>query len=210
MNLSDLNDLLLTSIVTYGAVALAAVFLLAALGLPLPSTLCVVAGGAFIQQGILDPVTTIALGLVGVVLGDTLSYGMGRLLRHPIERRYGQSAAWLRAEAYFARRAGIAIYLTRCLLTPVAVPINLVAGSSDYPAGHFVAYASVGELTWLLVYGALGYLFGSQWEYVSDLISNASGLLVGLAIAGAGGYALVRWQRRPAAKPIVPDFGKEA
>jgi membrane protein DedA with SNARE-associated domain len=203
MNVSDLNDLLLTAIVTYGAVALAAVFLLAALGLPLPSTLCVVAGGAFIQQGALDLSTTIMLGLVGVVLGDTLSYGMGRLLRSPIERRYGQSAAWLRAEVCFARRAAIAIFLTRCVLTPIALPINLVAGSSVYPLGRFVVYVAAGELTWLLGYGALGYLFGSQWEYVSDLISNASGLLVGLVIAGVGVYALIRRQRRPAPAPAL-------
>jgi membrane-associated protein len=203
MNLSDLNDLLLTWIVTYGAVVLSLVFLLAALGLPLPSTICVVAGGAFIQQGVLDLSTTIALGLVGVLLGDTLSYGMGRLLRRPIQRRYGQSAAWLHAAAYFGRHAAIAIYLTRCVLTPIAVPINLIAGSSDYPIGRFVAYDAAGELTWLLGYGALGYLFGSQWEYVSDLISNASGLLVGLVIAGAGAYALIRWQRQPTAEPSI-------
>ncbi len=198
MSLSDLNDLLLTYIVTYGAVVLALVFMLAAIGLPLPSTLCVVAGGAFIQQGVLDVYTTITLGLAGVLLGDILSYAMGRLLRRPINRRYGQLAAWLRAEAYFARRGALAIYLTRCVLTPIAVPINLIAGSSGYSVGRFVAYDAVGELTWLLGYGILGYLFGSQWEYVSDFIGNASGLLVGLLIAGAGGYALIRWQRQPA------------
>jgi membrane-associated protein len=199
MSLSDLNDLLLTYIVTYGAVVLGLVFLLAAIGLPLPSTLCVVAGGAFIQQGVLDLYTAIGIAFIGVLLGDTLSYGMGRLLRRPINQRYGQSAAWLRAEAYFARRGGLAIYLTRCVLTPIAVPINLIAGSSGYSVASFVSYDAAGELTWLLSYGLLGYLFGSQWEYVSDFISNASGLLVGLLIAGAGAYALIRWQRRPAA-----------
>jgi membrane-associated protein len=203
MSLSDLNDLLLTYIVTYGAVVLALVFMLAAIGLPLPSTLCVVAGGAFIQQGVLDVYSTIALGLVGVLLGDTLSYAIGRLLRRPINRRYGQSTAWLRAEAYFARRGALAIYLTRCVLTPIAVPINLIAGSSGYSVARFVAYDAAGELTWLLGYGLLGYLFGSQWEYVSDFISNASGLLVGLLIAGAGSYALIRWQRRPATAPTT-------
>lgn len=195
MSLSDLNDQLLTYVVTYGAAVLALVFMLAAIGLPLPSTLCVVAGGAFIQQGVLGIYTTIALAMAGVVAGDILSYGMGRLLRRPINRRYGQSAAWLRAEAYFTRRGGLAIYLTRCVLTPIAVPINLIAGSSGYHVARFIAYDAAGELTWLLGYGLLGYLFGSQWEYVSDLIGNASGVLVGLAIAGAGAYALIRWQR---------------
>jgi membrane protein DedA with SNARE-associated domain len=203
MSLSDLNDLLLNAIVTYGAVVLATVFLLAALGLPLPSTLCVIAGGAFVQQGVLDIYSTLALAILGVVLGDTLSYGMGRLLRHPIQRRYGQSAGWLRAEQYFARRAAIAIFLTRCVLTPIAVPINLVAGSSGYSVGHFMAYDAAGELVWLVGYGALGYVFGSQWEYVSDFIGNFSGLLVGLLIAGIGVYALLRRQRQPAAEAAV-------
>jgi membrane-associated protein len=203
MSFSDVSDLLLTYIITYGAIVLSAVFLAAAIGVPLPSTLCVVAGGAFIQQGVLDLGSTIGLGLAGVLVGDSLSYGMGRLLRRPIKRRYGQSAIWQRAEQYFARRGGIAIFLTRCVLTPLAVPINLIAGSSDYRFVRFAAYDAAGELTWLLFYGALGYFFGSQWEYVSDLISNASGLLVGLLITGVGAYALIRWNRRPAIAPSV-------
>ena len=173
MTFSDVSDLLLTYIVTYGAVVLAAVFLAGAIGVPLPSTLCVVAGGAFIQQGVLDLGSTIGLGLAGVLVGDMLSYGMGRLLRRPIEKRYGQSAIWQRAEQYFARRGGIAIFLTRCVLTPIAVPINLIAGSSDYQFGRFVAYDAAGELTWLLFYGALGYFFGSQWESGSSICSSA-------------------------------------
>ena len=205
MSFSDVSDLLLTYIVTYGAVVLGVVFLVAAVGVPLPSTLCVVAGGAFIQQGVLDLSSTIALGLAGVLLGDIVSYGMGHLLRRPIERRYSQSALWQRAEQYFARRGGVAIFLTRCVLTPIALPINLIAGSSGFQFGRFVAYDAAGELIWLLGYGALGYFFGSQWEYVSDLISNASGLLVGLLIAGVGAYALFRWNRRPASLPGMPS-----
>jgi membrane-associated protein len=198
MSISDLSDTLLTSIVTYGAFALGAVVLLAALGLPLPSTFFVLASGAFVQQGVLDLIPTVLVALVCVVVGDTLSYGMGRLLRRPIHARFGRSDTWRRAEQYFSHRGALAIYLTRCILTPIAVPMNLVAGSSGYTAARFVGFAAAGELTWLLAYGALGYVFGSQWEAVSDLISNFSGVLVGLLIAGAGAYTLIRWQRRPA------------
>jgi len=204
MNLSDLNNLPLSAIAAYCAAVLGLVFLLSALGLPLPSTLFVVAAGAFIQQGVLNLSTTIGLSLVCVVLGDMLSYGMGRALSRSMHARYGQSATWQRAEEYFARRGGIAILLTRCVLMPIAVPVNLVAGSSKYPVWRFAAYDVSGELIWLLGYGAIGYLFGSQWESISAFISTASGPLVGVLIAGGGAYALIRWQRHPAAGQLVP------
>ena len=56
-----------------------------------------------------------------------------------------------------------------------------------------MGYAAAGELTWLLVYGGLDYLFGSQWEAVSTFISDFSGLLVGLVILTGG---VVWWVRR--------------
>lgn len=198
MNISDLSNELLTYIVNYGAFAVGGVLLLAALGIPLPSTFFVLATGAFIQQGVLDLYSTAIVALVGAVLGDTLSYGIGRLLRRPILSRFGQSAAWRNAEAYFNHRGAVAIYLTRWLLTPIAVPVNLIAGSSSYAVTHFVGVAAAGELTWLAVYGTLGYMFGSQWEVVSDFISDFSGLLVGLVIVGAGAYWLIRWYRNSA------------
>lgn len=202
MNLSDLNNELLTYIVTYGAFAVGAVLLLAALGVPLPSTFFVLASGAFIQQGVLDFYPTVVVALISAVLGDTLSYGIGRLLRRPVLARFGQSVAWRNAEAYFNRRGAIAIYLTRWLLTPIAVPINLVAGSSRYAVGHFVGFTTAGELTWLGVYGTLGYMFGSQWEVVSNFISDFSGLLVGLVILGAGVYWLIRLYLKSSQKTL--------
>ena len=146
MNLSDLNNLPLSAIAAYCDGVLGLVFLLSALGVPLPSMLFVVAAGAFIQQGVLNLYPTIGLSLACVVLGDMLSYGMGRVLSRSMYARYGQSATWQRAEEYFARRGGIAIVLTRCVLTPIAVPVNLVAGSSAYPVWRFAAYAVSGEV----------------------------------------------------------------
>ena len=204
MNLSDLTHLPLSAIAAYCAGMLGLVLLLSALGVPLPSTLFVVAGGAFIQQGVLNLATTLGLSLVCVVLGDLLSYGMGRALGRSMNAWYGQSATWRRAEEFFARRGGIAIVLTRCVLMPIAVPVNLVAGSSAYSIWRFAAYAVSGEVIWLLGYGAIGYLFGSQWEFIGALIRNANGPLVGVLLAGGGAYALIRWQRQLTTRQLVP------
>ena len=50
-----------------------------------------------------------------------------------------------------------------------------------------------GELTWIILYGGLGYAFGSQWELISNFISDFSGLLVGLVVLGVGVYLMFRW-----------------
>ena len=96
--------------------------LLGATGIPLPGTFLVLAAGAFVRQGVLDLYPALGFALIGAVLGDTLSYSMGRFARGFILRRFGHSTAWQKAEMNLQRRGGIAVYLTRWLLTPIAIP----------------------------------------------------------------------------------------
>ena len=195
LSISELTDQFLTWFVTFGPPMLCLALFLGALGVPLPGTFFVIAVGAFVRQGVLNGYTTIIFALLGAVGGDTLSYSLGRFARGWLQTRFGASPAWQRAEVYLAQRGGIAIYLTRWLLTPIAVPTNLVAGSGGFPLWRFLSYDIAGEMTWLLLFGTLGYIFGSQWEAISDFISNFSGLLVGVVIIGAGLYVLLRRQR---------------
>jgi membrane protein DedA with SNARE-associated domain len=199
----DLNDLALTYITAYGAPMVAGILLLGALGLPLPGTLVVIASGAFVRQDFLNIYTTPLWALAGAVAGDSIIYGLGRFARLWIEKRFGDSAGWQKAQDFFERRGGIAIYLTRWLVTPLAVPTNLVAGSSGYSFAKFLLFDVAGEITWILLYGGLGYAFGSQWELISDFISNFSGLILGVVVLGAGVYLLVRFRKKPAAEPTA-------
>ncbi len=192
----NLSELFLTGMITYGPSALGLALLLGALGLPLPGTLFVLAAGAFIRQGVIDWGAALGFGLLGAVLGDSASYAMGRFAKGWVQRRFGQSSTWQTAQATFERRGGMAIYLTRFLLTPLAIPTNLIAGSTGYSFWRFLAYDIAGEATWIVLYGGLGYTFGSQWELISQFISDFSGLLVGMVALGAGIYILLRRQRR--------------
>lgn len=208
-SLAELSDSLLSWIIIYGPSMLFIALLLGALGVPVPGTFLVLASGAFVRQGVLDLSGAVSLGLLGVMLGDTLSYGLGRFVRGPLLRRFGRSPAWQKAESNLLQRGGLAVYLTRWLLTPIAVPTNLVAGSTGYSFPRFVAYDLAGELTWLLLFGGAGYAFSSQWEALSELISNFSGVLVGVALLGAGAYLMFRrW--RTVNGTVDPLFVKES
>lgn len=202
ISFADLSDLFLTWMVTYGPIMLATALFIGALGIPLPGTFFVIAAGAFVRQDVLTLYTALPVALIGVAMGDALSYGMGRFARPLILRRFGESEGWRKAEDNLRARGGVAIYLTRWLLTPIAVPTNLVAGSTGYPFYKFFSYDVAGELTWLIVFGSLGYVFGSQWEVISDLISDFSGLIVGIFVVVVG---IVYFLRRGSVEKFVME-----
>jgi membrane-associated protein len=192
----DISSLALNWMATYGAPMVAGLLFLGGLGLPLPGTLIVIASGAFIRQSMLDAFSTPTLGYLGTIAGDAGLYSIGFFASHWIENRFGQTTAWKNARALFERRGGIAIFLTRWLLTAVAFPITLIAGSSGYRFRKFFLYAVLGELTWIAIYGGLGYAFGSQWELISDFISNFSGFVAGALALGVGIYLFIKFGKK--------------
>lgn len=200
----DLTDLLLNGLASYGAITLGIALLLGALGLPLPGTLLVIAAGALARQETIDGSTALLAGLIGAVIGDSASYAMGRLGIGRVQRSLKNSAPWRAAQAQFQQRGALAVYVTRCLFTPLAIPTNLIAGSSGYNFGRFLSYDVAGEFTWLVLFGGLGYTFGSQWEVISEFVSDSTGYLLAAAALGLAVYFLVRRQHRDSGTQFQP------
>jgi membrane-associated protein len=187
-----MSEWLLTEIINYGAPILGVIVFFSGLGIPFPATIIVIAVGAFCREGFLSWPSTALIALTCVVLGDCLSYGMGYYAREPVLRRFRDSDKWIQAENAFQRWGGISILLTRFLITGIATPVNLIAGTGNYPFRHFLLYDLAGEAIWIFGYGGLGYLFGPQWETVSTFLSDISGLLLGLLLLGVGIWLGVR------------------
>ena len=193
MNEVDLTNWFLTEIATYGPTLLGFILFWGALGLPLPGTLFLLATGALAQQGSIDWVAASALALVGVVSGDCFSYFIGRSAGNWLQSRMAHGDRWQKAQARFTRQGGLAIYLTRFLFTPFAVPTNLIAGGSDYTFRQFLRYDVAGELTWIALYGGLGYVAGSQWPVISQAVSDYTSLLVAFLVGVTAVYLLTRF-----------------
>jgi membrane protein DedA with SNARE-associated domain len=187
-----MSDYLLTQIINYGAPLFGLILFLGAMGIPVPASILLIAAGAFSQQGFLDWVSIAVFGLLGAVAGDAVSFGMGFYAKNWVSKRIDGSPIWKNARATFEARAGLAVYLTRFLVTALALPTNLIAGGSGIKFRRFMAYDSLGELTWIILYGGMGYLFGSQWELVSDFISNFGGLVLGILVLGVGIWLGIR------------------
>ena len=187
-----MSDFLLTQVINYGAPILGLILFIGALGVPFPGTFLVVAVGAFCRQGLLSWSVTGLVAFICVVLGDCLSYSMGYYAREPVLNRFRSSQQWAQAEKSFQRWGGMSVFLTRFLVTGIAVPVNLLAGTGSFPFWRFLIYDVLGEAIWIFGYGGLGYIFGTQWELVSDFISNFGGFALGLVILGIGIWLGIR------------------
>lgn len=191
-----ISDFLLTQLIANGAPIFALALLIGAIGVPLPGTVLVVAAGAFVRQGALDGFSSASLGLIGAVIGDSISFSMGRAARASVQNRFGASPIWNQARSAFERGGQSAVYFSRFLFTAIAIPVNLMAGESDCPYYRFLIFSILGEATWIVGYGGLGWLFGSEWELISDFLSEFGGMALGAVILGAGMYFMLRNRQR--------------
>jgi len=193
---AELSDYLLTYTVIYGSPLIFLVVLIGAMGIPMPTTFLVLAAGAFVHQGVLDVYTVFVTALVGAMLGDSISYWIGHSAKKFTLTRFGDLKIWQKAQENLHRRGGIAIYLTRWLFTPLALPTNLVAGSAGYAFPRFILFGVAGQVTWLLLFGSLGYTFSSRLEGMNELISNFSGVLMGIVLFVMGLFVVRRKKRQ--------------
>jgi membrane-associated protein len=158
----------------YGYLALGALLLLAAAGAPLPWPVA----ASFVLFGALTAHPTgpsfLALALVATVAattGHSLLYWLGRTssprlqswrrrLEQRLERRLRRGTNAQRMEQGIAQNASLLIFITRCLVTPLAGPVSLLAGAMRIAAPRYLLWELAGTALYFCGYLALGRLLG--------------------------------------------------
>lgn len=198
-----MTDTLLLLVSDYGLLVISLATLLSCFALPMPSSLMMMAGGAFAAAGDLV-LWQVCLGaFAGAVLGDHGGYLLARYrggerLWAWLRRRPASARLLTQAEALLARRGGWAVYLTRWLFSPLGPYVNLIAGATRMPWRRFLLADLAGEATWVAVYVTLGYVFGTQIEELSDTLGNVIGALTAGMVTLLLGRAL--WAQRRATR----------
>jgi len=194
-----MTDLLLLWVSDYGLVVITLATLLSCFALPMPSSLMMMAGGAFAAAGDLVLWQVCLAAFAGAITGDQTGYFLARhyggdRLWTRLRRKRASARLLAQAESLLARRGGWAVYLTRWLFSPLGPYVNLIAGATRMPWRRFVLADLAGEATWVAVYVTLGYVFGSQIEEVSDTLGNVIGALTAGMMTFLLGRAL--WRQR--------------
>lgn len=173
----------------------------------LPSETAVILGGVLAQRGDLSAPIIVAAAATGAVIGDNVSYHLGRKAnrsgKSPEEMsgRLGKMLGW--AEAALASRGSQMIVLAR-FIPGGRIAITFGAGYVRYKRSSFVASTVLAGLLWATYATTIGYIGGHFFEE-----RWWAGLGLGLAIA-FGVAGLIELARKFSGKSVSVEEARLA
>lgn len=178
-----------------GVITFAIAFLesLAFIGIIMPGAAALIVIGTLIGTGHLGFWETSFAAFLGGLLGDGVSYALGRRYHQHVRdfslvRRYEQILNL--GEAYFRQKGATSIVVGR-FIGPTRPVIPLVAGMCDMPVRRFIAADWLACLAWAPVYLAPGILVGAAVGLQSEQLNLFYWQLAGfIAAAWAAWWAL--------------------
>lgn len=161
---------------------------LAIVGLVIPGTVLLLAIAVAAGSGALPLGQTLLLAYVGGLLGDLVSYAIGRRYHQGIRRLPGlrRHPEWLQRAEVFARDYGAASLLVGRFIGPLRPMLPMTAGMLDMPFGRFVLVSVIASAGWAVAYLMPGWTAGAALR-----LSLPEGFWPEAAIVAAGIALLV-------------------
>lgn len=135
------------------------------------------------------------LGCLGDVIGDDLAYLFGYYGRRKLVNQYGhlfgiKLSTINKIENHFKRHLGKTIAAFK--MTPLAIPVLMVAGASRVPFKKYTFWSIVTLLPKTIFFTSLGYFFGLFANSVLKYYNNIGYYILALII----GVTIIYWLGR--------------
>jgi len=177
---------------------------LAIAGLIVPGTVLLFTVAVLAGSGALPLSETLLLGFLAGVLGDVVSYFLGRHFHQNIRRLPGlrHHPEWIAgAETYF-QRYGIASLLVGRFIGPLRPMLPMVAGMCDMPFPRFIAVSLLAGAGWSVAYLLPGWATGAAIRLpLPEGFWPQAGIVVGsiAVMVGLSATSSLRQHRRATA-----------
>lgn len=163
-------------------------------GFVLPGETAAILGGVAASRAHVSVVAVLVVVVAAAIIGDSVGYELGRkvgpriLALELMQRRRRRLDA---AQAYLARRGGMAVFLGRWTAFLRAV-MPALAGSARMPYGRFLTYNAAGGLVWGVGVVLAGFFAGESFGRVEGVLGKASAFVLAVVVVAA----LVVWRMR--------------
>lgn len=153
----------------YGIFAVFAALLLAPFGLPIPEDISLLAAGVLVHHKLTSLPLALALGYLGVVIGDVFVWFIGnRVGLHPrgvLSRRIGPRQI-RRIRKFYLRFGHWTVVICRNI-PGMRFPAFFFAGATQMPLRRFLLLDGIAAVVTVLLYVGLGFAFGDE---ISSLV----------------------------------------
>ncbi|MCX4386726.1 DedA family protein [Micromonospora peucetia] len=189
---------------TWAYLALLALLVADAFVPVIPTQVVMITGGALTVYGGLNLPVTIAVGALGVFVGDLACYLLGRGAperRAPRDTERGRARQMAHRVTQGLRRPGPLVILLCRFVPGGRMAACFSAGRSRYPYRLFLLYEGLAALGWATYGGMIGHLGGTALTESAWRLA----LIAGVAAAGfaAAGWAMTVVGARRAAEAVA-------
>jgi membrane protein DedA with SNARE-associated domain len=205
---------LLSIITRHGYLLIFIIVFAESVGLPLPASIALVAGGAASASHSLNALTVLLLGITAMMIGDLCTFTLGReagwaLLGFLCRVSMNPENCILRSAESFYKRGKVTLLFAKFVpgINTMAPPL---AGSMKMKPMQFLRYDLVGTSFYICAYFALGFIFHDFLTAITRGINTAShimGAILFVALAAYVGYRIWTWEK--AKKNPVPRVAIE-
>ena len=182
---------------------------LALIGLVVPGAAILFAAGALIASGALPFWPMCLWAIAGAILGDSVSYWLGRHYRGHVRDLWPfrkHPGLLRRGEVFLERHGGKSIFLGR-FVGPMRPVIPIVAGMLDMPPSRFYPVNVISAIGWAPAYLLPGMAFGASLA-LAGAVSGRLALLVGLLVAVAWLLVLAGRYTAEFVTPVAQRWGE--
>lgn len=139
---------------------------------PIPSELILLLTGFNVSEGRFDFVSGVIAATVGSVVGAYFLYAVGRLVHEDrlekllagVGKYLGLKKSDVHKGFQWFERHGTAVVFFGRLIPVVRSVVSIPAGAEKMPVLRFTLLTAAGSLVWNIVWVAIGWGLGDQWE----------------------------------------------
>lgn len=140
---------------------------IAVVGILVPGATFVVIFGFLVAQGFYNFENAVVFATIGAILGDILSFVLGRRGIDPAKRfpKLFSQATVDRAETFMLKYGVAGVFLGR-FIGPLRPFIPFVAGALKMQWRRFMVMNILSAILWAISYLAIGFFFGQFWSSI--------------------------------------------
>jgi len=195
---SALTDTLVAFAVSGGYIALFFLMFLEGiplLGIAIPGHVSIISAGFLAGTGVLSVFWVFVIGTIGAILGDCVSFFLGRLFGWPLIERlrpffFVSESVITKAKNFLGQHTGKALILGR--FNPVTRGLMpFFVGANKTPVKAFWIWNTIGTLAWIILSITIGYALSLGFHAVAGWTSRAVVIAILAALVIAWSYRFV-------------------